>query len=260
MRPPSLDETFAILLARDFRPEDRTFKVGANLLSARAATIYATLTSHPDTHVMLGLGWHTFDGSGALPPVYPFTFDPRSLHADGWMYPWTGSDDMHTPDVFFISGFQVDQRGNVNLFGIRGDDGAWKVRGPGGVGLASATTYAGGYYIVMPRHDPRTFVGRVNMVTALGDRIERRRLRLPGGGPRLVLSPLGCFDFDDAGDMRIQSLHAGVSLVQAQAATGFPLVVPQEIRETVPPRDDELEFLRTRVDVDGALSGRMAVR
>jgi acyl CoA:acetate/3-ketoacid CoA transferase beta subunit len=55
------------------------------------------------------------------------------------------------------------------------------------------------------------------VITALGDREERERLKLPGGGARFVLS-LGVFDFNASGDMRIRSLHPGVSGTQAQEA------------------------------------------
>ncbi|MFX9123801.1 hypothetical protein ABTN41_20335, partial [Acinetobacter baumannii] len=79
------------------------------------------------------------------------------------------------PDVFFVGGLQIDRRGNLNLFGIPDGNGGWKMRGPGSVALATMSTYCRGYYIVMPRHDPRTFVERVALISALGDAVERRR-------------------------------------------------------------------------------------
>ena len=197
--PASLNELFAILLARDMRPDDRTVQIGANMPMARAAAVLANLTTHPDMRILIGLGVHAL-GDGAEPPaVHPFLFDPRTLAAEAAMCQGEAFDDVHRPDVFFMSGLQVDRRGNVNLVGIPDGDGGWKVRGPGSVALASMSTNCGGYYIVMGRHDPRTFVERVSLITALGDATERRRLRFPGGGPRLVLSPLGVFDFDRRG-------------------------------------------------------------
>jgi len=38
-----------------------------------------------------------------------------------------------------------------------------------------------------------------------------------------------------------------------RAQTGFELVIPDEIPTTEAPSAEELHFLRTRVDVDGAL-------
>jgi glutaconate CoA-transferase subunit B len=253
MQPATNEEVMAVLLAKDLRPEDRMIIVGANMPAARAAAIYASLTSHPHAHVMIGMGWQTFgDGRPGL-PVYPFTFDPRTLAADSWMHQSYFFDDMHYPDLFFVGGMQVDQRGNVNLFGIPDDADGWAVRGPGGIGTSTLTTHAGGYYIVMLRHDRRTFVERVSLITALGDHTARAEARLPGGGPRLVVSPLGVFGFDETGNMNVRSLHRRVTPDDLRAATGFTLEIPDDVRETTPITDAELRFLRERVDPEGIL-------
>jgi glutaconate CoA-transferase subunit B len=249
-----INELFAILLARDLRAEDRSVQVGANMPMARAAAVMASLTRLPDLRVLLGLGVTNLAGAATAPPVYPFLFDPRSQVGEALMVQERAFDDARRPDVFFVGGLQVDRRGNINLFGIPGADGGWKLRGPGGVALGSMSANCAGYYIVMPRHDPRTFVEKVALITALGDRTERDRLGLPGGGPRLVLSPLGVFDFDDDGDMRVRSLHDGVDPAQVIEATGFPLAGIDDPPRTEPPSAAELTLLRERVDVDGTLA------
>jgi glutaconate CoA-transferase subunit B len=253
-QPATVDEMLAILLARDLKAADRTIIVGANMPVARAAATFALSRTHQHARIMLGLGWQSRELGAPLPPVRPFTFDPRTLRADSWMRQWNFFDGMHAPDVFFVSGMQVDQRGNINLFGIPDNAGGWIVRGPGGVGTATLTTHAGGYYIVMARHELRTFVDRVALITALGDAQERQRLHLPGGGVRLVVSPLGVFDFDENGDMRVKSLHPGITPEDVRAATGFTLDVPDTPARTDPPTAEELAFLRERVDVDGTLA------
>lgn len=251
--PASVDELFAILLARDMRDGDRTIMVGANMPMARAGAVLANMTTHPDARVVLGLGVQNLGGGEGPPAVHPFLFDPRTLEAESLMYQAEVFDDLHWPDVFFVGGLQLDRRGNLNLFGIPGPDGGWKMRGPGSIALATMSTHCAGYYIVMPRHDPRVFVERVSFISALGDRTERERLGFPGGGPRLVLSPLGVFDFDDAGELRVRSLHAGVTPDEVRAATGFDLHVPDDVPTTAPPTDEELATLRERVDVHGTL-------
>ncbi len=248
----SQQELFAVLLARDLRPTDRSVQIGANMPMARAAAVMASLGGLPDLRVIVGLGVNNLAGGRPL-PVYPFLFDPRSQVGEGTMVQETVFDDAKVPDVFFVGGLQVDRRGNINLFGIRDADGGWKVRGPGGVALCTMSTNCAGYYIVMQRHDARTFVEQVDVITALGDRTERARLKLPGGGPRFVLSPLGVFDFDDAGDMRVRSLHEGVTLDAAREATGFPLDASGDPPVTEPPTDAELTVLRTQVDLEGTL-------
>jgi glutaconate CoA-transferase subunit B len=254
----TVDELFAILLARDLRPDDRMIQIGANMPMARAAALLANMTTLPDARIVVGLGIESLDGGGAPPPVLPFVFDPRTRGGEALMHQARVFDDMSRPDVFFVGGLQLDRRGNVNLFGIPDGNGGWKMRGPGSVALATMSAHCRGYYIVMPSHDPRTFVERVALISALGDRTERARLRLPGGGVRLILSPLGVFDLDDAGDLRVRSLHAGVTPQQARDATGFDLDVPEDVPTTDPPTAQELAVLRTRVDVEGALRARAA--
>ena len=251
---PTLGELYAVLLARDFRAEDRSLQVGANLPMARAAAVMASITSRPDLRVILGMGVNNLSGGRPAPPVYPFLFDPRSMVGEAVMVQENVFDDAERPDVFFVGGLQVDRRGNINLFGIPDGEGGWKLRGPGGVALATMSTNCSGYYIVMPRHDARIFVEKVALITALGDRTERERLGLPGGGPRFVLSPLGVFDFDEAGDMRIRSLHEGVTLDQVREATGFELGGTDDPPSTDPPTEDELTLLRERVDVERTLA------
>jgi len=254
MRPASVNELFAILLARDLREDDRTIMVGANMPMARASAVLANMTTHPDARIILGLGVQSLGNGGAPPGVYPFLFDPRTLAAEALMFQAQVFDDLNRPDVFFVGGVQMDRRGNLNLFGIPGEDGGWRMRGPGGLALSTMSTHCRGYYIVMPRHDPRTFVERVSLISALGDRRERERLRFPGGGPRLVLSPLGVFDFADDGEIRVRSLHEGVTPDQVREATGWPIEVPDDAPVTPAPTDDELTLLRERVDVHGTLA------
>ncbi|HEY4277942.1 MAG TPA: hypothetical protein VGM91_06975 [Conexibacter sp.] len=256
LAPPSTDELFAIVLARDLRPEDRTIQIGANMPMARAAAVLANLTTLPDARIVVGLGVQALGDGGAAPPVLPFVFDPRTRAGESLMHQARVFDDVAKPDVFFVGGLQLDRRGNVNLFGIPGRDGGWKMRGPGSVALATMSANCRGYYVVMPSHDPRTFVERVALISALGDRRERARLRLRGGGVRLVVSPLGVFDFDDDGEMRVRSIHSGVTPEQVREATGFPLNVPEDVPTTTLPTAQELALLRGRVDVDGALRAR----
>ena len=251
----SAAEMQAVILARDFHPDDLVFQVGANLSAARAACVLANLTTHPNARLLLGVEIENLTGGRPVPPVPPFLFNGIGFrHGEASMHQSRVFDDMARPDVFFVGGIEVDQVGNVNLTGIPGEDGTWKVRGPGPVALPTMSTYCRGYYILMGRHERRTFVERVSYITALGDRKRRAELGLPGGGPRLLLSPLGVFDFDNEGSMRLVSVHEGVSVDQVREATGFELVVPSEVATTASPTAEELDLLRNVVDREGILS------
>ena len=244
MTERSLQELFAVLIARDLRPDDRLIMLGANMPMARAGALLANLTDLPNTRLSLGTSVDNLAGSRTAPPEVPFTFDPRALqHGEAWVRQRNAFDDMNFPDVFFLSGLEVDQRGNLNLFGIPDGNGTWRLRGPGALAQATFSTYCGGYYILMLRHEPRTFVRHAARISALGDRHRRRELGLPGGGPRLVLSPLGVFDFNDRGDMRVRSVHPGVTVEHVAACTGFELDVPEAVPATEPPREAERALL-----------------
>src|SRR5713101_4156142 len=133
--------------------------------------------------------------------------------------------------VFFIGGVQVDAFGNTNLIGIGSDYRRLKFRGPGSVGTPTLCTYVGRYYIVLNSHNPRVLVEKCDYVSAYGwgtgGADARMKLGLPGGGPRLCVTPLAVMDFaEDSRRMRLKSVHPGVSIDSVRRETGFELLIP----------------------------------
>ncbi len=160
--------------------------------------------------------------------------------------------------VFFIGGVQVDPHGNTNLIGVGTDHARLRFRGPGSVGTSTLSTHVGRYYILLNSHSARTFVERCDFISAFGwgdgDPDARRKLGLPGGGPRYCVTPLCVMDFtDDTKRLRLRSLHPGVTVEQVQDNTGFELIVPDEVPTTPLPTVEQLEVIRTRADLRGAL-------
>ena len=51
--------------------------------------------------------------------------------------------------------------------------------------------------------------------------------------------------------MRLRSVHPGVTVAEVAAATGFRLVIPDQIAVTRPPDAAELALLRDRLDPAG---------
>ena len=51
--------------------------------------------------------------------------------------------------------------------------------------------------------------------------------------------------------MRLRSVHPGVTVDEVVAATGFELVVPDDVPETRAPTADELELIREVIDPHG---------
>jgi glutaconate CoA-transferase, subunit B len=166
----------------------------------------------------------------------------------------------HFFDFGFLDAVQVDRHGNVNTVAI-GAHARPAQRGPGVLAASAVGALARRFMVLLDRHDPTTLVERVDFRSAVGYHEggqSRAALGLPPGGPDLVLTPLGCFDFEPVSKaMRVASVHPGVTLGSVQSATGFELVVEGTPPETEPPTDEELNALRLRVDTDGLLR-RMA--
>jgi glutaconate CoA-transferase subunit B len=103
-------------------------------------------------------------------------------------------------------------------------------------------------------HDPRTFVERVDWVSCagyLGGGDERARLGLEGG-PELVVSNLAVMDFEpESKRMRLRTVHPGVTVEQVQEATGFELLVADDVTETEPPSAEQVRLIREEIDPDG---------
>ncbi len=147
---------------------------------------------------------------------------------------------------------QIDRFGNQNIACV----GDWSrprrqllgVRGAPVNTLNNPTSYW------IPRHSPRVFVERVDMVCGVGyDRIAAAG---PGAArfhrlPRVV-TDLAVLDFATPDhSMRLVSVHPGVSVEQVAEATGFALTVPDEVPFTRDPTPEELELIRTVIDPGG---------
>jgi glutaconate CoA-transferase subunit B len=53
--------------------------------------------------------------------------------------------------------------------------------------------------------------------------------------------------------LRLRSIHPGVPESEVQKQTGFALATSTGVTGTEPPTDEELQVLRTRVDLTGFL-------
>ncbi|GLP68509.1 CoA-transferase [Streptomyces sp. TUS-ST3] len=148
---------------------------------------------------------------------------------------------------------QIDRHGNQNISCI----GDWErpkrqllgVRGAPVNTLNNPTSYW------VPRHSRRVFVEKVDMVCGVGydhaDCAPHHRI------PRVV-SDLGVFDFATPDhSMRLASVHPGVTVEQVREATGFELVVPDEVPCTREPTARELRLIREVIDPRDTRSGEV---
>jgi acyl CoA:acetate/3-ketoacid CoA transferase beta subunit len=143
---------------------------------------------------------------------------------------------------------QIDRYGNQNFAFV----GEWEqpkaqllgFRGAPGNTIQNTTSYW------IPNHSARVFVPKVDVVTGVGyDRAEK--LGEAGRYHRLrhVVTNLGVLDFEtDDHRMRLRSVHPGVTVDEVVRATGFDLVVPDDVPATRAPTPDELVLIREVID------------
>jgi glutaconate CoA-transferase subunit B len=255
----SISELLAVFLARELK-DGEVLRVGVAMPVAEAAVRLAHLTHGPNMDLVF-LGGRMNVAHLETIPMPAFGWDRRVIR---WSESF--SDTGHRFDrvkdwnkhVFFIGGVQVDAYGNTNLIGIGSDYRKLKFRGPGSVGTPTLSSHVGRYYIVLNSHNPRILVEKCDYVSAFGwgagGADARSKLGLPGGGPKYCVTPLCIFDFDDeTRRMRLHSVHPGISLAQVKEQTGFEFVMPPSVATTEAPTSEELDALRTRVDMVGRL-------
>ncbi|WP_432176602.1 CoA-transferase subunit beta [Streptomyces sp. Tue6028] len=148
---------------------------------------------------------------------------------------------------------QLDRFGNQNISRIGDRERPGRqllgVRGAPVNTLNNPTSYW------IPKHSPRVFVERVDMVCGVG--YDRAAAAGPSAArfhrlPRVV-TDLAVLDFATPDrSMRLASVHPGVTVDEVRAATGFTLTVPDEVPSTREPTDQELELIREVIDPAGA--------
>jgi acyl CoA:acetate/3-ketoacid CoA transferase beta subunit len=136
---------------------------------------------------------------------------------------------------------QIDQFGNMNISAIgpfeRPDRQLIGMRGAPGNTVCHPVSYW------VPRHLPRVFVPRVDVVCGVG---YNRGVAVDL--PRVVTN-LAVLDFGGpAHAMRLVSVHPGVTIDEVTENTGFDLVIDGEVAQTRIPADDELTLIREVID------------
>lgn len=148
---------------------------------------------------------------------------------------------------------QIDSFGNANISAIgsyaRPKAQLLGVRGAPGNTVCHPTSYW------VPRHSPRVFTEKVDLVSGVGYDNAARAGRAASRYQdlRRVVTNLASFDWDPGTHrLRLVSVHPGVSVDQVVRATGFELVLPGQVPVTREPTAEELRLIREIIDPGGA--------
>jgi len=251
-------EQSVVVLARDLKNEDVVLVGGARHDIPFAAAMLAKYLHAPDmtlltTGQFVNPKLTALHYSGHTSVIYSQEADAVF---DGYEV-FEVSEREGALSCFFYHGLQIDKYGNCNNHVI-GDIKHPTVRGPGMVNV-SMSVQTQRTYLFPIRHNKRTFVERVDFISAVGhiDGYDsRKKAGINTEGPRLCVSPLGVFDFHPVSKhMRVKSVHERSSLQEIIDNTGFELIVPDQVPTTQRPTDEEMHLLRTEIDPSGVLRG-----
>src|SRR5439155_16309335 len=219
----------------------RTAAVGTG--APCAAAMLAQRTGAPDLVVFFESG-----GVGPQVPTMPISVGDSRTFYRGLMAT-SMADVMETcqrglMDYTFLGGAQIDAFGNLNSTMIGADYARPKSRLPGSGGANDLASFCW-RILVVTKHDRRRFVGKLDYLTTPGYLTgpgAREAAGLPPGtGPYRVITALAVMGYhDETKRMEVLSLHAGVTLEQVRAATGFEIGVREPLGVTEPPSVDQL--------------------
>lgn len=257
----TMAELMAVIIARSMAGEaEITSGGGANQIVPLAASRLAQVAAAPNL-------WLFAAGAGVYNSEFDSiplgTWDPRlkrraecKIHiADVVDGGTSGHEDKTAEQAGAgFGGMQVDRYGNTNMIGI-GEHPNLTVRGPGTVGTIWLGAGANNIYI--EHHNERILVEEVDHRSGAGwlEGGDSRYDVLNGReGPQRVWTPICVCDFtEDEHRMRLASVHPGYDVDDVVAHTGFELVIPEEVPQTTPPTEAELDILRSQVDSTGRL-------
>lgn len=141
---------------------------------------------------------------------------------------------------------QIDRFGQANISALGGSYEQPKVQMLGVRGFpGNSISHANTWFV--PSHNTRVFVaGECDLVCTIGYNPERlpRGYQLDDIDLRLIVTDLCVMDFGGPDhQVRLLSLHPGITAQQVQDNTGFDIFIPQEVATTVAPTEEQLAII-----------------
>ena len=236
----------AVAVAETFRG-DGEIMVSPMSPTSKLGAMLARATFEPDLVMTDGVNMILSDN-------VPLGADVSDSLIEGWMpFPFVFDTLFWGKRHVMMGGSQIDQYGNQNLAYLGGTFKQPKtqllgVRGAPGNTINHTTSYW------VPNHNPKVLVEAVDVVCGVG---YDRAAALGATASRFheirrVVTNLAVLDFETPDHrMRIRSVHPGVTVDEVVAATGFDLVVPDDVAESRVPTGEELRLIREVIDPRG---------
>jgi glutaconate CoA-transferase, subunit B len=141
---------------------------------------------------------------------------------------------------------QIDQYGQSNISCIGGTYNQPKVQMLGARGFpGNSISHANSFFF--PAHHKRVFVeGECDMVCTIGYNPERlpKGHRLDDVDLRMVVTDLCVMDFGGPNhQMRLVSLHPGITVEQVVENTSFEVCIPENVPRTAAPTQEQLKVI-----------------
>lgn len=247
MTDTTLVDTIICAAAEAWRDDGEVLATGIGVVPRLAASL-AKLTCNPDLMMTDSEAWLVSEPVPVGPRGdYRIRRETHMGFARIFDNVWGGK--RHA----MVGPTQVDRYGQANISMIGADYRRPKVQMLGVRGFpGNSMNHANSFFV--PNHSTKVFVdGEVDMVASAGYNPARlaRGWRLEDIDIRLVVTNLCVMDFGGPGrQLRLRSLHAGVSAEQVQQATGFPLHVSGAV-PTTPAPTAERRALLARLDPHG---------
>jgi acyl CoA:acetate/3-ketoacid CoA transferase beta subunit len=241
----TLDEICVVACAEAWRGDGEVLASPIGVVPTIAARV-AKATFEPDLLLTDGEAYLV---ANPMPVGRP----PEQKVIEGWLPYRSVFDVLWAGRRHVMMGAtQIDRYGNQNIACI----GDWHrpkaqllgVRGAPGNTVNHPTSYW------VPNHSRRAFVEHVDVVSGVG----YQRAAEAGASAsrfheiRVVVTNKAVLDFatpDHA--MRVRSVHPGVTVDEVVEATGFPLVVPEDVADSRLPTAEELRLVREVLDPTG---------
>jgi glutaconate CoA-transferase subunit B len=239
----TLAELCIVAASKAFADEGEVLGTGIGVIPRLAASL-AMKTSNPDLMMTDSEAWMLSEPNPIGKRAADFVPATESWMGFSRIFDNVWSGKRHA----MLGPTQIDKYGQSNTSALGGTYDKPKTMMLGARGFpGNSISHPNSFFI--PAHNTRVFMdGECDFVSSVG----YNPARLPKGHKlddidiRLVITNLCVMDFGGPDhQVRLLSLHPGVSAEQVQENTGYPVSIPAKVPTTAAPTQDQLDIIAT---------------